>query len=469
MDVLIRFSEKGGFFSYADVEDYFKTQLLKQDNYFYIGSNMKQIKKNDYFYFSYKGQIIVKAKYLGITQKREADFPFGYQVSDITIFNPIEIDNNLFKGQSSFFYINTKEKKKEIIKLEKAIDSHIKRREYISALEVNNFTLFDKMKLEFAEGINVFIGENGTGKSQILKLLYTLTTANNTFYKKNTNKETYLSELIVETIENVFKGKRIQNLISFNFNRNESDINMNFSNYNIDFSITAHTSSQVKINKFSTNGSPQKILFIPAKEILSNFKGFRNLWEEYLIPFDKTFYDLVKALDRPLLKDTSNIRKMNNALEDILNGEIIQENGEFLLKRNKDGKKIFSAMMAEGLRKIGTLSYLLKNNSLSNESILIWDEPEANLNPRTIQEIAKLLIALQKFGIQIFIATHSLFLIKEIEILKKDESNVKYFGFGFDENHNLRVSQNKEFDYLDDLIILDEEIAQSDRFMREIK
>jgi predicted ATPase len=345
----------------------------------------------------------------------------------------------------------------------------MKRREYISTLEVNNFTLFDKMKLEFAEGINIFIGENGTGKSQILKLLYTLTTVNNTFYKKNTNRETVLSELIVENIEAVFRGKRLQNLISFNFNKDESHINMGLSNYNINFSITEHTSSQVKINRFSTNGSPQKILFIPAKEILSNFKGFRNLWEEYIIPFDKTFYDLVKALDRPLLKDTSNIKKMNNALEDILDGEIIQENGEFLLKRNKDGKKVFSSMMAEGLRKIGTLSYLLKNNSLNNESILIWDEPEANLNPRTIQEIAKLLIALENFGVQIFIATHSLFLIKEIEILKKRETKVKYFGFGFDDNHNLRVSQNKEFDYLDDLVILDEEIAQSDRFMREVE
>lgn len=469
MDVLIRFSEKGGFFSYKDVEDYFKIQLLKQDNYFYISSNMKQIKKNDYFYFSYKGQIVVKAKYLGVNRKRESDFPFGYQISDIKIFNPIEIDNSLFKGQSSFFYINNLDKKKEIEKLEKLIDSHIKKREYISTLEVNNFTLFDKIKLEFSKGINIFIGENGTGKSQILKLIYTLTTVNNTFYKKNRNKETYLSELIVENLEAVFRGKRMQNLISFDFNRDESDINMNFSNYNINFSITEHTSSQVKINKFSTNGSPQKILFIPAKEMLSNFKGFRNLWEEYVISFDKTFYDLVKALDRPLLKDISNIKEMNSALENILDGEIIQENGEFLLKRKKDGRKVFSSMMAEGLRKIGTLSYLLKNNSLSNESILIWDEPEANLNPKNIQKIAKLLVALERFGVQIFIATHSLFLIKEIEILKKDESNVKYFGFGFDKNHHMRVSQNKEFEYLDDLVILDEEIAQSSRFMREVE
>ena len=469
MNVLLRLSEKGGFFSYKDVEDYFKTELLKQDNYFYFNSNMKQIKKNDYCYFSYKGKVVIKAKYLGNKKKIDNNFPFGYKISDIKIFNPIVIDNSLFKGQSSFFYINTQEKNKEIQKLEKLIDSHIKRREYISMLEVKNFTLFEKVKLEFSEGINIFIGENGTGKSQILKLLYTLTTVNNTFYKKQTQKETDLSELIVENIEAVFKGKRIQNLISFNSSKNESDINMSFSHYSINFSITEHTSSQVKINAFSTNGSPQKILFIPAKEILSNFKGFRNLWEEYIIPFDKTFYDLVKALDRPLLKNTAHIQEMNSALEKILEGEIIQENGEFLLKRNKDEKKVFSSMMAEGLRKIGTLSYLLKNNSLNSESILIWDEPEANLNPKTIQEIAKLLVTLEKFGVQIFIATHSLFLIKEIEILKKNNHKVKYFGFGFDKNHNLRVSQNKEFDYLTDIIMLDEEIAQSDRFMREVE
>jgi hypothetical protein len=52
-----------------------------------------------------------------------------------------------------------------------------------------------------------------------------------------------------------------------------------------------------------------------------------------------------------------------------------------------------------------------------------------------------------------------------LAILRKKENNIKYFSFGFDEENNLRVSQNEVFEYLEDIVILDEAIEQSDRFM----
>jgi len=469
MDTLVRFTEKGGFYNHKDIEDYFKIQLPKQDNYFYFNSNMKQIQKDDNFYFSYKGQVVAKATYINSKPKKDENrtFPWGYKVDRIKVFNPITIDNNLFKGQSSFFYINSSEKKEEIKKIEKLIQSHSQTREYISSLKIDNFTLFNKEELKFSKGINVFIGENGTGKSQILKLIYSLTGANNTFYKKKSNKETHLAEQIVEEMNDTFRVPNIQNLISFNSNKNKADICIQFSTYSIDYSITEHSNSQVKINNFINNGFEQKIVFIPAKEILSNFKRFATLWEEYYISFDKTFYNLVKALNRPLLKDTSSFESINKSLEDILKGEIVQLNGEFYLKRKIDGKLIISSMIAEGLRKIGTVSYLLRNKSLTNGSVLIWDEPESNLNPKLIKEIAKLFIILEDFGVQIFIATHSLFLVNEIEILREKENNIKYFSFGFNQKQELKTSQSSKLEELKDLILLDEEIDQGDRFMNK--
>ena len=41
-------------------------------------------------------------------------------------------------------------------------------------LNAKNFTLFSDASFEFSPGLNVIIGENGTGKSLILKLAYTL-------------------------------------------------------------------------------------------------------------------------------------------------------------------------------------------------------------------------------------------------------------------------------------------------------
>ncbi|MCA1949982.1 MAG: AAA family ATPase, partial [Treponema sp.] len=42
----------------------------------------------------------------------------------------------------------------------------------LTQIKFENFTAFEKLEIEFVKGINIFIGENGTGKTHILKALY---------------------------------------------------------------------------------------------------------------------------------------------------------------------------------------------------------------------------------------------------------------------------------------------------------
>lgn len=42
----------------------------------------------------------------------------------------------------------------------------------ITRLALKNFTVFEDAKFEFCPGINVLIGENASGKTHVLKLLY---------------------------------------------------------------------------------------------------------------------------------------------------------------------------------------------------------------------------------------------------------------------------------------------------------
>ena len=44
----------------------------------------------------------------------------------------------------------------------------------IESIKLENFTVFENIECEFVPGINIFIGENGTGKTHILKALYAL-------------------------------------------------------------------------------------------------------------------------------------------------------------------------------------------------------------------------------------------------------------------------------------------------------
>ena len=67
-------------------------------------------------------------------------------------------------------------------------------------------------------------------------------------------------------------------------------------------------------------------------------------------------------------------------------------------------------LVAEGYRKLTMVARLIANGSLDANSLLFWDEPEANLNPRLIRRLAPLLLDLAEAGVQVFIATHSLFL-----------------------------------------------------------
>ena len=42
----------------------------------------------------------------------------------------------------------------------------------IKAIKAENYTVFENTTIQFSKGINVFIGENATGKTHMLKLLY---------------------------------------------------------------------------------------------------------------------------------------------------------------------------------------------------------------------------------------------------------------------------------------------------------
>jgi len=61
---------------------------------------------------------------------------------------------------------------------------------------------------------------------------------------------------------------------------------------------------------------------------------------------------------------------------------------EFFLK-NKQGELEFT-LVAEGYRKLGLLWLLIQNGSLLNGSVLFWDEPETNLNPKLLETVVRI-------------------------------------------------------------------------------
>ena len=81
--------------------------------------------------------------------------------------------------------------------------------------------------------------------------------------------------------------------------------------------------------------------------------------------------------------------------------------------------------MAEGLRKLAMIARLIATGSLIGTGSLFWDEPEANLNPKVIKNVARTILQLCQSGIQVFVASHSLFLMRELDILLRPANSTR--------------------------------------------
>jgi ABC-type multidrug transport system ATPase subunit len=122
-------------------------------------------------------------------------------------------------------------------------------------------------------------------------------------------------------------------------------------------------------------------------------------------------------------------------------------------------------VVAEGLRKLGMLARLIATGALLDKGCLFWDEPEANLNSRIIKRVARSIVDLSFSGIQVFIATHSLFLLRELEMLLEErKGDARFFGLHASSDGVL-VEQGPSVEDMGAIAVLDEELEQSDRFL----
>ena len=112
--------------------------------------------------------------------------------------------------------------------------------------------------------------------------------------------------------------------------------------------------------------------------------------------------------------------------------------------KKSDGIKVEFEMEAEGFRKFALLWKLVRNGLLKAGSLLIWDEPEANMNPELLPVLADILIELQRNGIQIIMATHSYNLSKYFELKKEESDKVLFHSFQRKENE-VNVSSGEVF------------------------
>ena len=300
----------------------------------------------------------------------------------------------------------------------------------IKKLALKNFMAFEKTEINWSDNINIICGENSTGKTTLLKVMYSLIKPLSNVGKDNLTKEME-EQILVKKIQGVFRPDelKIGRLVSRKQGSNRTDFSVELEKkqkISVGFGNRQENHADVSIER-DEKTKKYDVIYIPTKEMISTVEHFVSLYDEYHIDFEEMYYDLAKLLDRPLSKgpNTTEQNQVLSNLEDIMKGQIVQKNKKFYFKIKGEGE-FEMGLLSDGYRKLSMIIYMILSGSLNKNTILFWDEPETNMNPKMIRPIV------QVMGVQIFVSTHDYFIQQEFNMVASySELNSKNLDIKF--------------------------------------
>jgi energy-coupling factor transporter ATP-binding protein EcfA2 len=344
----------------------------------------------------------------------------------------------------------------------------------LETLTLRNFTAFSNAEFNFAPQLNVIVGENGAGKTHILKVAYStiyVTTKIGLEADSPPPTKTHLQAAIADKLISVFKPDELGRLVRRNPGRQRCEVNSRFSSPQefLQFSFNTSSRSETIVTKAPLTWGDKLPVYLPTRELLTIYPGFVSLYETTHLPFEETWRDTCLLLGAPLARGPreKRIGELLEPLEEAMGGKILlTQAGRFYLNTREGNLEMH--LVAEGLRKLAMIARLIATGSLVDKGFLFWDEPEANLNPKIIRVIARTILHLCQNNIQMFIASHSLFLLRELDVLLNDREfktvTARFFGLHPGEN-GFSVQQGDSIDDIGQIDALQEELRQSDRYL----
>ena len=314
----------------------------------------------------------------------------------------------------------------------------------INSVQLKNFGPLTELDWQNLGPINLVIGNNGCGKSFLLKAIYSAVRTLE-IYKRGNNPNS-AADILFEKLYWTFQTEKLGDLaakscdapLSFNLTIDQQPFN---------YSFGKDTLKEINSLKNEAPPRPSDSIYLPAKEVLSLHHIILESRDRDLIfGFDDTYYDLAKALQKPLRgkfgqsimdvptgdptednkietrihfrKTSKNAREI---LENILDGKIEYDKNQNRWFFKKGKQRFDIGVTAEGIKKISILDILLGNGYLDSNSIVFIDEPEAALHPEAISKFLDIIALLAQCGIQFFLASHSYAVIKKLFLIAQQQ------------------------------------------------
>jgi AAA15 family ATPase/GTPase len=317
----------------------------------------------------------------------------------------------------------------------------------ISKVNIKNFGALTSINWDHLGKINLIIGENGSGKSFLLKALYsTMRTIEE--YKRGDDRRSE-AEILSEKLYWTFQSEKIGDLVS-KASADFLSCEITHDEREFYYKFGKDTTKNIQTMRNQTLSRKSNSIYLPSKEVLSLYHLILESREkDKLFGFDDTYFDLARALALPRRggRNYPEFADSRKALEDILGGKVEYDDKAQRWHFKKGNKKFAIGVMAEGIKKIAILDSLLANRYLDTESIIFIDEPESALHPAAISKLLDIIEMLADRGIQFFLASHSYFVIKKLHIIaRKKQLSIPLVSLN--NKHNNEVVYD---DLLDDM------------------